>query len=305
MSFLNPAPYDTSQPLGTLNIKQNVSKNSAGSIQRKKTAKKNQRIQQLLETMTPSRGAGPLGTPHTSTLSTTSAVRQPGFESYSFLAGSSPAPALARQQIDGIQSSQRNLSSVGAGNPLFSSMDDGDDERELGGFAPPPAPISSAIERMQSRESPDNSPSQYRAMDDDDDDDDDDRHSMVKQNVHRISEGYAGIDSAQEVNEQKVHYPSNPNNNPRMPYSIPAYIDGSKPMNSQILPYSTIAQMGAPISVPHNELLEKLNKVVHLLEEQKHEKTGHITEELILYCFLGVFVIFIVDSFVRVGKYVR
>ncbi len=30
-----------------------------------------------------------------------------------------------------------------------------------------------------------------------------------------------------------------------------------------------------------------------------------ITEELILYIFLGVFIIYILDSFVRAGKYVR
>jgi hypothetical protein len=35
------------------------------------------------------------------------------------------------------------------------------------------------------------------------------------------------------------------------------------------------------------------------------EKLDHITEELVLYCFLGVFIIFIVDSFARAGKYVR
>lgn len=52
-------------------------------------------------------------------------------------------------------------------------------------------------------------------------------------------------------------------------------------------------------------LLEKLNYMIHLLEDQKEEKTGHVTEELILYTFLGAFVIFVVDSFARVGKYVR
>lgn len=52
-------------------------------------------------------------------------------------------------------------------------------------------------------------------------------------------------------------------------------------------------------------LLEKINYMIHLLEDQQDEKTGHVTEELILYSFLGVFVIFVVDSFVKVGKYVR
>jgi len=54
-----------------------------------------------------------------------------------------------------------------------------------------------------------------------------------------------------------------------------------------------------------DELLEKLNYMIHLLEEQQDEKTGHVTEEVILYSFLGIFIIFIMDSFARAGKYVR
>jgi hypothetical protein len=54
-----------------------------------------------------------------------------------------------------------------------------------------------------------------------------------------------------------------------------------------------------------DQLLEKLNYMIHLLEEQQDEKTGHVMEELILYSFLGVFLIFIVDSFARAGKYKR
>jgi hypothetical protein len=54
-----------------------------------------------------------------------------------------------------------------------------------------------------------------------------------------------------------------------------------------------------------NQLYEKLNYMIHLLEEQKDEKTGHVMEEVILYSFLGVFIIFIIDSFARVGKYTR
>ena len=52
-------------------------------------------------------------------------------------------------------------------------------------------------------------------------------------------------------------------------------------------------------------LLEKLDHIISLLEDQHVEKTGHVSEELVLYCFLGVFIIFIVDSFARAGKYVR
>jgi hypothetical protein len=54
-----------------------------------------------------------------------------------------------------------------------------------------------------------------------------------------------------------------------------------------------------------SKLMEKINYMVHLLEEQGHEKTSNITEEFILYTFLGVFIIFVVDSFSRSGKYIR
>ena len=76
-------------------------------------------------------------------------------------------------------------------------------------------------------------------------------------------------------------------------------------MYNQYVPYYANASDQQSLDGPKDKLLEKLNYMIHMLEEQKEEKTGHVTEELILYSFLGVFVIFIVDSFARVGKYVR
>jgi len=52
-------------------------------------------------------------------------------------------------------------------------------------------------------------------------------------------------------------------------------------------------------------LLNKLNYLINLVEEQKVEKTNYVTEELILYLFLGIFIIFILDSFVKITKYTR
>jgi hypothetical protein len=54
-----------------------------------------------------------------------------------------------------------------------------------------------------------------------------------------------------------------------------------------------------------SELLEKLNYMISLLEEQRDEKTGQVTEELILYVFLGIFTLFVLDTFVKNGKYSR
>jgi hypothetical protein len=52
-------------------------------------------------------------------------------------------------------------------------------------------------------------------------------------------------------------------------------------------------------------LVDKLNYLINLLEEQQDQRTESVTEEIILYSFLGIFIIFIADSFVRVGKYTR
>jgi hypothetical protein len=52
-------------------------------------------------------------------------------------------------------------------------------------------------------------------------------------------------------------------------------------------------------------LIQKLNYMINLLEEQQDEKTNNVTEEVVLYSFLGIFIIFVVDSFARSGKYKR
>jgi len=62
---------------------------------------------------------------------------------------------------------------------------------------------------------------------------------------------------------------------------------------------------GAVSGMGDDRLMEKINYMIHMLEEQQMEKTSNITEEFILYTFLGIFVIFTVDSFTRAGKYVR
>ena len=69
---------------------------------------------------------------------------------------------------------------------------------------------------------------------------------------------------------------------------------------------------GTPPTLPHpinmseyDDMKNKLNYIVNLLEEQHDERTSNVTEDVVLYSFLGVFVIFVVDSFARVGKYTR
>jgi len=71
--------------------------------------------------------------------------------------------------------------------------------------------------------------------------------------------------------------------------------------------YNVSNQSESPVIFDNNnnKLLKKLDYIIHLLEEQHNEKTNHITEELILYLFLGLFILFVLDSFARASKYRR
>jgi hypothetical protein len=85
---------------------------------------------------------------------------------------------------------------------------------------------------------------------------------------------------------------------------LPGYDSNRQNINKQY--YNTT--YGNHPTVTGNEqdiLLQKLNYMIHLLEEKQDEKTNNVMEEVILYSFLGIFIIFVVDSFARVGKYVR
>jgi len=74
---------------------------------------------------------------------------------------------------------------------------------------------------------------------------------------------------------------------------------------SYYIPYYNNVANEQSIDGVKDQMMDKLNYLIHILEEQQNDRTDQVTEELILYCFLGVFIIFLVDSFVRVGKYTR
>ena len=61
------------------------------------------------------------------------------------------------------------------------------------------------------------------------------------------------------------------------------------------------------IQQPYNnqEILNKLNYIINSFEEQKEIKTNQKNEEVVLYCFLKIFIIYVLDSFVYIGKYSR
>ena len=84
----------------------------------------------------------------------------------------------------------------------------------------------------------------------------------------------------------------------KTPDQIDSYYQSFFPNAKRAIPRRKMQETGNP-------MMDKLNYLIHLMEEQHMEKTAHITEETILYLFMGVFVIFVVDSFAKVGKYRR
>lgn len=90
-----------------------------------------------------------------------------------------------------------------------------------------------------------------------------------------------------------AHQPSNNNQNPN---NKKYYTNTNAYPNTNTNTYNTDS---------NQMLLDKLNYVINLLEEQQDQKTNNVTEEVVLYSFLGIFIIFIVDSFTKVGKYIR
>ena len=94
----------------------------------------------------------------------------------------------------------------------------------------------------------------------------------------------------EQLDNQYASYKDNNNNM----YNI-NYASNSYPVVNESFENSNV----------ESELTQKLNYMIRLLEEQHDDKIKSVTEEVILYGFLGVFIIYIVDSFAKIGKYVR
>jgi len=130
--------------------------------------------------------------------------------------------------------------------------------------------------------------------------------------LNNFQSNYGNQKTAEDYYKKYIpHYNSNVNQTlQKAPYHhTPGYYENANANGFQTQAYLNMSNSysgSSNSSSPSQEaLMQKLNYMIHLLEEQQDEKTNHVTEEVILYSFLGIFIIFIVDSFARVGKYVR
>jgi hypothetical protein len=169
---------------------------------------------------------------------------------------------------------------------IHNNLDNSEEEDTLGDFNPPQKPVSSGVERTkrEAHMSPNDPPVNLSS-------DLNNTNSSDKLNFDQIT-------PEQTENTYEQQYPSQ--------YSNQYGQLASNLSNATGVPNQYIYDKLQSGSVHESDpLLKKINYMIHLLEEQCDEKSNNVTEELILYCFLGVFMIFIVDSFARAGKYTR
>ena len=103
-----------------------------------------------------------------------------------------------------------------------------------------------------------------------------------------------------------TNYGNDDTNNEYYKRVMPNYNSTAKPSSVGNKPYYNNYNTNTNNTESSQDvLLQKLNYMITLLEDQQDERTNNVTEEVVLYSFLGIFIIFIADTFVRTGKYVR
>tara|TARA_Y100000992_G_scaffold270038_1_gene210145 strand:- start:126 stop:662 length:537 start_codon:yes stop_codon:yes gene_type:complete len=124
-------------------------------------------------------------------------------------------------------------------------------------------------------------------------------NSQIKEeNDELLSDYYKGEmekDLKMKITDEKHKQDLYQNENIHTDYLISNNLDANKVVSSS----SSFPSQSQDV------LLTKLNYIIDMFEEQKEIRTNQKNEEVILYSFLGIFVIYVLDSFVCIGKYKR
>jgi hypothetical protein len=169
---------------------------------------------------------------------------------------------------------------------------DNDDDDDKDTFNPPPPAKSAGVERTKPL------PQKEQMMNMSSNND-----VMFRTLGRAPQPNYEGSDNL-DLNDYSI-YGDNKSNEDYYKRVIPGYTQQKNPVNK---PYYSTANYSPPLVqefASQDVLLQKLNYMITLLEDQQDERTNNVTEEVVLYSFLGIFIIFIADTFVKAGKYVR
>ena len=184
------------------------------------------------------------------------------------------------ERVNSVLQTIQNLPS--SSSSYSSSQDDGN---FLGDFTPLPPPSSAGVENTRIKE-------QTLQNKQQDQDKDQLNYGSKINSGTDLDDGYP---TQQQSAHQAYHQPT------QQSHMLPNYAA----MYAGSQGYSQGYSQSNGSTDSNDLLLQKLNYMINLLEQSQDERTNNVTEEIVLYSFLGIFIIFIVDSFVRVGKYVR
>ena len=190
---------------------------------------------------------------------------------------------------------------------IVSNEDDNEDN--LGDFNPPPPPQSIGVQKAKAVEESKNVPVSFNNGNENDS-----NSSSIANNIFRTlgksPQPLSGNDNNLDLNNFSSNYADNKTADEYYSKYLPGINNLARnKMNKQFYnsaQNSNLNDMNSNYGSGSNDiLLQKINYMINLLEEQQDEKTNNVTEEVVLYSFLGIFIIFVVDSFARVGRYTR
>jgi len=173
---------------------------------------------------------------------------------------------------------------------IHSNLDNDDDDKD--NFNPPPQSQSAGVEKTKPL------PQKEQMMNMGTNND-----VMFRTLGRAPQPNYEGGDDL-DLNDYSI-YGNNQTNDEYYKRVIPGYTQQKNPVNKPYYNKSNYSQPVVQEFSSQDVLLQKLNYMITLLEDQQDERTNNVTEEVVLYSFLGIFIIFIADTFVKAGKYVR
>jgi len=121
-----------------------------------------------------------------------------------------------------------------------------------------------------------------------------------------------------EMVQPPVYFPTIENNRMNIPTGVQPTFSANNMNNDKNSDYRSVYQ--PPSNIPtyggyknstsnlpkyDDRLMDRINYMIHLLEEQANEKTNNVLEEFVMFSLVGVFLIYVLDSFSRSGRYTR
>jgi hypothetical protein len=183
-----------------------------------------------------------------------------------------------------------------------------DEEDSLGDFNPPPPPQSVGVQKTKAVEESKNGPVSFNNGNEYDS-----NSSSIANNIFKTlgksPQPVSGGENNLDLNNFNTNYADNKTAEEYYSKYLPGInnLTQNKINKQYYNSNATAANAAAANNVygTNDIIMQKINYMINLLEEQQDEKTNNVTEEVVLYSFLGIFIIFVVDSFARVGKYTR